>query len=179
MSTPLKARPTVYNGIKMRSRLEAGFAAWLDAEHFEWEYEPCAFATEDGQYLPDFRLREVSVTWVDAPQIVYVEVKPESFDLGVNLLSPTHSLTAEQRAIASAAHILGQSEPGVLFLLARPGHPMHAIARMPEEPHCGPEFDPVQVVLVALPDHRTGLALELPGKRRPWRKDYWKPGVSS
>jgi hypothetical protein len=73
----LKARPTVYDGIRMRSRLEAGYAAWLDQNGLEWEYEPCAFAG-DGRppYLPDFRLRDVPVLGRAKPATVYVEVKP-------------------------------------------------------------------------------------------------------
>ena len=55
--------------VEMRSRLEARFAAWFDRLDFTWEYEPCAFATEHDQYLPDFRLTTRSgATW-------YVETK--------------------------------------------------------------------------------------------------------
>ena len=59
--TKHKPRPTVYKGIQMRSRLEAGFAAWLDGRFIKWHYEPCAFADERGQYLPDFELLEFDV----------------------------------------------------------------------------------------------------------------------
>lgn len=34
------ARPTTYNGIKMRSKLEADFAVILDKYDLKWEYEP-------------------------------------------------------------------------------------------------------------------------------------------
>ena len=65
-----KARPTTYRGIQMRSRLEARFAATLDAIGHPWQYEPRAFGSRDGQYLPDFL--------VDNPVIgpLYIEVKP-------------------------------------------------------------------------------------------------------
>jgi len=60
---PRWGRPTVYKGIRMRSRLEARWAASFDEEVVDptcwlvsWEYEPCAFANESDQYLPDFRL---------------------------------------------------------------------------------------------------------------------------
>lgn len=33
-----QARPTVYDGIPMRSRTEARFAAFLDRAGFEWAY---------------------------------------------------------------------------------------------------------------------------------------------
>lgn len=73
-----KARPTMYGGHRMRSRLEAGFAAWLDQWGIKWEYEPEAYAAAGlGQYLPDFRLINLRTNFrrVDA----LVEVKPDSF----------------------------------------------------------------------------------------------------
>lgn len=65
----LKARPTVYRGIQMRSRLEATFAQGLDASGVRWEYEPRAYAGPAGQYLPDFQLFERE--WP-----VFIEVRP-------------------------------------------------------------------------------------------------------
>lgn len=56
--TTLTARPTIYNGIAMRSRLEAWWAARLDRAGLTWVYEPCAFAAGSEQYLPDFRWDE-------------------------------------------------------------------------------------------------------------------------
>lgn len=53
----LQARPTLYKGIQMRSRLEALYAAGFDYDGLDWDYEPMAFADETGQYLPDFVLR--------------------------------------------------------------------------------------------------------------------------
>jgi len=70
--TEIKARTTMYKGIKMRSRLEADFAAFLDSTDAEWEYEPFCFAGPDIQWLPDFR-----VVAHDG-KIIYFEVKPES-----------------------------------------------------------------------------------------------------
>jgi len=65
----LSARPTMYDGIQMRSRLEATFAAFLDRHAIPWEYEPRAFAgAAGGQYLPDFLL------WPHGRR-VYVELK--------------------------------------------------------------------------------------------------------
>lgn len=74
----IKARPTTYKGIKMRSRLEAGYAAWLDEMGMEWEYEPCAFAGELGQYLPDFYIPSLRVSWQHEPVPAYIEVKPNA-----------------------------------------------------------------------------------------------------
>jgi hypothetical protein len=59
MSATMTARPTLYKGVQMRSRLEAGFAMWLDRCGVAWDYEPNCYANELGQYLPDFRVPEV------------------------------------------------------------------------------------------------------------------------
>jgi hypothetical protein len=72
-------RSTLYNGIQMRSRLEADFAGWLDGPNRpawcsgEWAYEPQCFASEQGRYLPDF-----SITGRGGRH-AYIEVKPVSF----------------------------------------------------------------------------------------------------
>ena len=68
MPAEIKARPTLYKGIQMRSRLEADYAAHLDRTWQSWEYEPDCFAGPDGQWLPDFRVGG----------IVLQEVKPAS-----------------------------------------------------------------------------------------------------
>jgi hypothetical protein len=68
-----RGRPTLYKGIKMRSRLEADYAGHLDRGGRPWEYEPVCFGGDDGQWLPDFRVGRVgsSQTWL-------VELKPAS-----------------------------------------------------------------------------------------------------
>lgn len=77
--TALKPRRTTYQGIEMRSRLEAGFAQWLDSIVCRWQYEPQAFAGPDGQYLPDFLLERMQPPWAaneDELRRAYVEIKP-------------------------------------------------------------------------------------------------------
>lgn len=83
----IKARPTVYKGVKMRSRLEADFAQrYLEVEcespirrrpppHSTgtWAYEPQCFASAAGQYLPDF-----GVSWPKGLSDYY-EVKPRAY----------------------------------------------------------------------------------------------------
>lgn len=65
----IQARPTIYNGFHMRSRLEARFAEWMDGRGWQWAYEPFCYASPAGQYLPDFR--------VDARGAEYfIEIKP-------------------------------------------------------------------------------------------------------
>jgi len=72
MTTQIKARPTTYKGTKMRSRLEADYAASLDRQGYRWEYEPECFASEAGQWLPDF-----GCTFADTgPLAIFDEVKP-------------------------------------------------------------------------------------------------------
>jgi hypothetical protein len=68
------ARPTLYAGVLMRSRLEASFAQHLDSLGFSWEYEPTCFASKDGQWLPDFKCSSVVVG--DTKRTCYFEVKP-------------------------------------------------------------------------------------------------------
>lgn len=49
----MKAKPTVYNGVHFRSRLEAKWAVFFDAIQEPWVYEPVVPETE-GVYVPDF-----------------------------------------------------------------------------------------------------------------------------
>lgn len=70
MTTLYQARPTTYNGIQMRSRLEAAAAANLDREGVRWTYEPRCFASGSTQYLPDFEV-SYPAEWAG-----YLEVKP-------------------------------------------------------------------------------------------------------
>lgn len=58
--------PTVYGGVRFRSRLEARWAAFFDLLEWRWEYEPLDL---EG-YIPDFMLTGV---WEDP---FLVEVKP-------------------------------------------------------------------------------------------------------
>jgi hypothetical protein len=71
----IQARPTIYRGIQMRSRLEARVAAWFDDHEIPWVYEPLCFADEEGQYLPDFELKDFGV-YGRTKRPLYVEVKP-------------------------------------------------------------------------------------------------------
>jgi hypothetical protein len=64
----------MYNGIMMRSRLEATFAARLDREGRSWSYEPRCYADQTRQYLPDFQVRHGKGSPVG--EVSYVEVRP-------------------------------------------------------------------------------------------------------
>lgn len=72
----IPARPTIYKGIKMRSRLEADYAAWLDKVGWSWEYEPQCFASEDGQWLPDFAVSIFGSPSHPCPPVL-IELKPD------------------------------------------------------------------------------------------------------
>lgn len=61
----ITARPTMYEGCRFRSRLEARWAAFFDLVGWRWEYEPLELAG----YIPDFILM-----LPHAPLLV--EVKP-------------------------------------------------------------------------------------------------------
>ncbi len=63
----IKAKPTEYRGVRMRSRLEAKWAAFFDEIGWDWMYEPVDL---DG-YIPDFLIKGSN----DRPGLL-VEVKP-------------------------------------------------------------------------------------------------------
>jgi hypothetical protein len=73
MGAQMKSLESTYNGVVFRSRLEARWAALFDHYKLKWVYEPDAFHTESGPYLPDFYLPSLNA---------YVEVKPgpDQFD---------------------------------------------------------------------------------------------------
>lgn len=73
MAAPILGRTTMYRGIQMRSRLEARFAAGLDAQDLPWTYEPRCYASGRVQWLPDFETTYEGRTCL-------VEVKPEFRD---------------------------------------------------------------------------------------------------
>lgn len=70
----IRAIPTIYSGVKFRSRLEARWAVAFDALGIAWEYEPEGFDLPSGErYLPDFWLPTFDGG-------IYAEVKPTGGD---------------------------------------------------------------------------------------------------
>lgn len=65
-STKFGAIPTIYKGIRFRSRLEATWAAMFDLMNWRWEYEPFDLYG----YIPDFLVLQ--------GKEFLVEVKPET-----------------------------------------------------------------------------------------------------
>lgn len=108
-----KGRETLYKGIRMRSRLEADFAAFLDRNGADWDYEPVCFAGPDGQWLPDFRVRHGETT-------VYFEIKPESFlesDIDLTLEKMTVAWLTEPTAVLQlTAWTYGDPAAGYSFI---------------------------------------------------------------
>jgi len=148
--TQFKARPTTYKGIKMRSRLEAGFAAWLDEFSVEWNYEPRAYAAEEGQYLPDFELPEIS--FAGNPRRVFVEIKPRQPDLA--------TLLAQRRIIKA-------SEPQAKLVAVWPDGDHYRSMLVLDEMG--------QTVIWTVRSETIALEIELPACNGPWFGEYWKP----
>lgn len=109
--TQIKARPTTYKGIEMRSRLEAGFAQWLDRWDASWTYEPKAFGGKRGQYLPDFLISGIQASDGRLTH-AYVEVKPPPFWESEN--------TEERLSMFKRMSAVFESEPDAVVLIASP-----------------------------------------------------------
>jgi hypothetical protein len=80
MSTKIQAIETEYAGCRFRSRLEARWAVFFDAQRIAWDYEPEGFHLPGGAcYLPDFWLPQVEM---------YAEVKPSGRNPDVVSIEP-------------------------------------------------------------------------------------------
>lgn len=119
----MKARPTTYNGIEMRSRLEARVAAWLtDEVGVDWEYEPRAFASGSVQYLPDFLIKSVRNSRGESVNF-YLDVKGtlpqgDEFDRFIERLAVIH--VSDPTAVVGFA--TGQQlEMGIVLVLRSSG----------------------------------------------------------
>lgn len=108
MTQTIKARPTMYNGIQMRSRLEARYAQRLDNNGQAWTYEPECFADRTGQYLPDFHVTSSGL---------YVEVKHEN---------------ANFESALERMHIILSTHPDASLLVAAPSDGEHWL----DKGHC-------------------------------------------
>ncbi|WP_406417969.1 hypothetical protein [Streptomyces sp. NBC_01614] len=106
----IEAVPTTYGNTTFRSRLEADWAATLDANRITWAYEPEAITLPSGAvYIPDFWLPELG-TWIEVkgPGIPRVE---KSIEL------------AQTRACHCTAACTCQWPGGELVILARTALP--------------------------------------------------------
>lgn len=66
MEYHIQSKPTIYNGTKFRSRLEARWAAFFDLMGWRWQYEPCDLKG----WTPDF------VVYGSKERLLFIEVKP-------------------------------------------------------------------------------------------------------
>lgn len=58
----LRAIPTIYKGVRLKSRLEGDVAFLIDNLGYEWLYEPQSYLLENGiHYLPDFYLPKLKL----------------------------------------------------------------------------------------------------------------------
>jgi hypothetical protein len=149
-STRFEARPTTYKGIQMRSRLEAGFAQWLDRWEMPWEYEPRAFASDAGQYLPDFC---VQIQFGYESATAYIEVKPH----------PPSPQTMDR--LARQMSVIHDSEPDAVLLVAE-GSYIWWLHKPGSWGLCQWSFDPIR----ALPPI---LGVWMRPKYEPWNDEYW------
>jgi hypothetical protein len=90
-------KATEYHGVVMRSRLEAAFAAHLDAMGVRWRYEPRIYGPSGEGYLPDFEIIRADGS------VCFVEVKPTR---------------AEVRAAAKRMEIVWKDEPRAVLMVA-------------------------------------------------------------
>ncbi len=152
----------------MRSRLEAGFAAWLDRQQLEWKYEPDCYADEEyGQWLPDFAVEiETDIgASIQGFRTVLIDVKPSIF------LDNRPSAVAEiQRWLGIMVH---QPDP--------PGWPYAAIDGVPAGLVQGwgsDDFtiDPWLTRSAGIMDGRgfVGLGSSLEREHTPWYGQWWK-----
>lgn len=64
--------PSIYGGVKMRSKSEAKFAEWCDQHELKWAYEPEGFCAGGQSYLPDFYLPEIR-TFVEIKPLIFIK----------------------------------------------------------------------------------------------------------
>lgn len=141
MRYELQARPTTYDGIQMRSRLEAQWAANWDSRKLDWSYEPQCFATASGQYLPDFAMRVPGES-----RLTFIEIKGAVTD--AQLQAAQQRMEIIWASIPSASLVLLVGEPGRCrsYAASAPGRWVEASAEPPP-------------VTVKLPAERTYRAL--------------------
>ena len=109
--------PTIYDGNKFRSRLEAKWAVFFDAAGIKYQYEPQGYkvkgSDDDGKpkvycYLPDFYLPDFDC---------YAEVKPSKSKLLEDGLKLNAMIDFGASPIAGGLLILGQIPPVIDFWL--------------------------------------------------------------
>lgn len=170
-----KARPTTYKGIKMRSRLEAGYAAWLDHRSWAWSYEPQAFGNDEGQYLPDFRVADVRNLWNHHEAPAYIEVKPSLAGLDLGYLARRMSVIWDSEP---EAHLLVQAPPPHESMKIQAGRaglsPLGAVLDASAYVFSLVRAEPNRwMALTWIATDTPTLGIPLPVDMGPWAGDYW------
>lgn len=183
MADYIPARPTVYKGIKMRSRLEAGFARWLDSWPFlRWQYEPCAFGSTKGQYLPDFVAEGFRCAWQDGIHRFYFEVKPSIFGWQAEWDEATQDTPEMDKAAKEEDDLhermacIWDSDPGANLVVARQRQGGYADFTLLSTDNGF--FVPSPIELIAGDDCGYIPAFAHVGAPAvpPWPNGYWKHG---
>lgn len=188
--TLIPARPTIYNGTRMRSRLEAHFARWLDSwRSITWRYEPCAFGSQAGQYLPDFVVDGFRCTWLDGPQRVYFEVKPSVFgwqhewdwDVG-ELTEAQQSAVLREDELHARMATVWASDPDALLVVAKQrahgGADFRMLSADPDDPGSAPWTEPVDLVLADFDGFVPSFTPVAAGAPLPpWPTGFWRAGL--
>lgn len=161
--THIPARKTIHRGITMRSRLEAGFAHWLDEHQVPWTYEPRAYSGTDGfQYLPDF---EATLHLEGEPTPCAIEVKPESW-----------AETRENIDWAHRAQAAMNANGGPLLIVARNIEVYGGVFWMVVDGPGDARGYLLPLGLSTTDDGKPNLYICHP--IRPWMGEWWKGGAT-
>lgn len=87
----IKPLETHYAGFRFRSRMEARWAVFMDALSIPYQYEPEAYQTKAGKYLPDFYIPHIDM---------FMEVKsPEAGERDYNKIRGLTRITGKSVAV--------------------------------------------------------------------------------
>lgn len=145
---------------------------------------PCAFGSDKGQYLPDFRLCELTCTWLPVPVTAYLEVKPSNWPNDED----REGVSGQHEQLMRSMALVWESEPDAVLLLARPPT---AQLRYPEgdvsqiamvdvldldlsPSGLNPYPWPSVAFWVECPDRRLGVGRLVHDRHAPWPDGYWK-----
>jgi hypothetical protein len=176
---PKWGRKTVYKGIEMRSRLEAAYARWLDARRWKWTYETQAFASDLGQYFPDFRIENVHNLVEDTKSHAYVEIKPTFAAIDAEAVFRRMEIIWDSEPDAQLLIQVGPEAPELVpesrVLATRLGHTIAPFVfwRMRTVNSSGEEFRNTAHLtwMIALDGQP---ALGAPMTEGPWPHGYWE-----
>ena len=136
-SQRIKAKNTVYNGYRFRSRLEARWAVFFDALGVRYEYEPEGFELPNGKsYLPDFRVKcwGTRGDYSGPPFDLYIEVKGHMTQADANKI----------RKFAGEKPLTYTRPDGTVYVsedMTVPENPVLIVGSIPNEGHATDNLD--------------------------------------